>query len=141
MAGTCRGLETDARLVIVGDAPYADAYKRRLQALAAADGRIVFTGFQFGAAYRELQRYAACYVQATEVGGTHPALVEAMGAGRCVIANGTPENLEVIGDAGLCYKVNDVEDLRARLLAVLTTPALCAEYGNRAAARVAQYYT
>src|SRR6185369_10102090 len=98
-----RGLHTDARLVIVGDAPYADAYKRTLHELSAGDARIVFTGYQFGDAYRMLQRNAACYVQATEVGGTHPALVEAMGAGRCVIANATPENLEVIGDAGLAY--------------------------------------
>src|SRR5207244_12428460 len=73
-----RGLETEARLVIVGDAPYADAYKRQLRALAAADERIVFTGFQFGEAYGVLLRHAACNVQATEVGGTHPALVEAM---------------------------------------------------------------
>src|SRR5207245_11042767 len=101
-----------------GDAPYADAYKRQVRALAAADERIVFTGFQFGEAYAELQSHAACYVQATEVGGTHPALVEAMGTGRCVIANATPENLEVIGDAGLSYEVNDVEDLRTRLRAV-----------------------
>jgi len=136
-----RGVETDARLVIVGDAPYADAYKRQLRALAAADERIVFTGFQFGEAYAELQSHAACYVQATEVGGTHPALVEAMGTGRCVIANATPENLEVIGDAGLSYEVNDVEALRARLRAVLTDAALRAEYGSRAAARVARCYT
>ena len=85
--------------------------------------------------------HAACYVQATEVGGTHPALVEAMGAGRCVIANGTPENLEVIGDAGLSYEINDVEHLRARLRAVLADPALRVEYGSRAAARVARCYT
>jgi len=136
-----RGLETAARLVIVGDAPYADAYKRQLHALAAGDERIVFTGFQFGDAYAELRSHAACYVQATEVGGTHPALVEAMGAGRCVIANGTPENLEVIGNAGLPYEVNHVEGLRARLRAVLTDTALCSEYGRRAAARVARYYT
>ena len=135
-----RGLETDARLVIVGDAPYADAYKRQLGALAAGDERIVFTGYQFGAAYVELRSHAACYVQATEVGGTHPALVEAMGAGRCVIANGTPENVEVIGDAGLRYEVNDAEDLRARLRSVLSDAALRGEYGRRAAARVARCY-
>ncbi len=136
-----RGLETDARLVVVGDAPYADAYKRRLHSLAAGDGRIVFTGYQFGTPYLELRSHAACYVQATEVGGTHPALVEAMGAGRCVIANATPENLEVIGDAALSYRINDAGDLRARLHAVLTEGALRDEYGRRAAARVAQRYT
>src|SRR6185369_16323787 len=135
-----RGLETDARLVIVGDAPYADAYKRHLRELAASDPRIVFTGYQFGADYHALQQHARCYIQATEVGGTHPALVEAMGAGHCVNDTATPENLEVIGDAGLSYRLNDSDDLRAQLQRVLTDPALAADYGKRAAARVAECY-
>jgi glycosyltransferase involved in cell wall biosynthesis len=101
----------------------------------------VFTGYQFGAAYHALQQHAACYVQATEVGGTHPALVEAMGAGHCVIANATPENLEVVGDAGLSYRKNDVDELRAQLERVLGDPTLAAEYGKRAAARVAASYS
>ncbi len=134
------GLDTDARLVIVGDAPYADAYKHHLRELAAPDPRIVFTGYQFGADYHALQQHACCYVQATEVGGTHPALVEAMGAGHCVIANATPENLEVVGDAGLSYRLNDSDHLRAQLQSVLSDPVLAANYGKRAAARVAEFY-
>ena len=136
-----RDVATPARLVIVGDAPYADAYKRSLRDLAAADDRVVFTGYQFGDDYRALLQHAACYVQATEVGGTHPALVEAMGAGLCVIANATPENLEVIGDAALPYARNDANDLRLRLQTVLADRALAAEYGRRAATRVAEHYT
>jgi glycosyltransferase involved in cell wall biosynthesis len=135
-----RELKTSARLVIVGDAPYADAYIRRLRELAAPDARIVFTGYQFGEAYHVLQQHSSCYVQATEVGGTHPALVEAMGAGRCVIANATPENLEVVGDAGLSYRRNDSDDLRGQLQRVLADPALAAAYGKRAADRVAESY-
>ena len=45
---------------------------------ARGDKRIVFTGFVFGRDYRTLQQNAYCYVHATEVGGTHPALLEAM---------------------------------------------------------------
>jgi glycosyltransferase involved in cell wall biosynthesis len=136
-----RAVRTDCQLIIVGDAPYADAYKQQLRDLAATDARVVFTGYQFGDAYRELQSHAACYIQATEVGGTHPALVEAMAIGNCVIANGTPENLEVLGEAGLSYAVNDVEQLRARLQQVLDDPSLCADYGRRAAARAAMHYS
>jgi len=136
-----RGLRTDDQLVIVGDAPYADAYKRELRRLANGDARIVFTGFVFGETYRELQSHACCYVQATEVGGTHPALVEAMGVGNCVIANNTPENVEVLSDSGLTYRINDANDLRARLQTALNDAGLRAEYGRRAAARVAERYT
>jgi glycosyltransferase involved in cell wall biosynthesis len=136
-----RALQTDHPLVIVGDAPYAEAYKRQLRELAEGDARIKFTGFLFGDAYRELQSHAGCYVQATEVGGTHPALVEAMSVGNCVIANGTPENLEVLGDAGLTYRVNDAEHLREHLQAVLSDDSLRQAYGRRAAARAAERYT
>ncbi len=80
-------VKTEKKLVIVGDAPYAAAYKNYLRRAAREDGRIIFTGFIFGRGYRELQSHAYCYVQATEVGGTHPALIEAMSFGNCVIAN------------------------------------------------------
>jgi len=37
------------------------------------------SGAIYGIGYRELQSHAFAYIQATEVGGTHPALIEAMG--------------------------------------------------------------
>ncbi len=103
-------------LVIVGNAPYASEYIAGLRAMAAGDVR--FLGFQFGDSYRALQLGAAVYIQATEVGGTHPALVEAMGFGNCVVANQTPENTEVLGNAGRLYPRNDVQVL-SELLAEL----------------------
>jgi glycosyltransferase involved in cell wall biosynthesis len=53
----------------------------------------------YGTGYRGLIANAACYVHATEVGGTHPALIEAMGAGNLCLVLDTPENREVAGDA------------------------------------------
>jgi glycosyltransferase involved in cell wall biosynthesis len=134
-------VDTGLKLVILGDAPYADAYKNRLRALAGSDERIVFTGFVFGDGYREFQSHAYCYVQATEVGGTHPALVEAMAFGNCVIANGTPENIEVVGDAGLVYEKNDPDSLRDKLRYVIDTPEVCRSYRKKALARAAQKYS
>ena len=72
-------IETDCKLVLVGDAPYADDY---IQAVRdTSDPRILFPGAIYGDGYRQLQSHCAAYVQATEVGGTHPALIEAMGRG------------------------------------------------------------
>jgi len=68
---------SNRKLVIVGDAPYAGEYIHRLK--ATTDPRVIFTGTVFGTGYHQLQAGAYCYVQATEVGGSHPALVEAMG--------------------------------------------------------------
>ena len=87
----------------MGDAPYADAFKARLRELAAGDPRVRLTGAIYGDGYRDLQRSALAYIQATSVGGTHPALVEAMGAGNLVLAYGTPENREVLSGTGLLF--------------------------------------
>jgi glycosyltransferase involved in cell wall biosynthesis len=78
------------------------------------------------------------YVQATEVGGTHPALVEAMGAGNAIAANDVPEHRETLGDAGLFYQGPD--ELAKRLQAILDDPALAADLRTRASERAAAVF-
>lgn len=90
------------KLVVVGDAPYASDYIRRVR--QTSDPRIVFTGGVYGRGYHELQAHSFAYVHATEVGGTHPALIDAMGRGRCVLYLNTPENAEVAGEAGIPFE-------------------------------------
>ena len=131
-------VETSRKLLIVGDAPYAEGYKNELRSLAAVDERIIFTGFVFGKDYKALQQNAYCYVHATEVGGTHPALIEAMGYGNCVLALATPENIEVTGDAAIHY--NDANELAEQLQRVLTDEAHVNTYRQRAQARVLKNY-
>lgn len=108
-------------LVIVGDAPYAAEYKRSVQE-AAAGSHVIFTGYQFGDSYRSLQSNCALYIQATEVGGTHPALIESMAFGNAIVANGVPEHFEVLGGAGLYYPRNDFQRLGEILAHLLAHP-------------------
>jgi len=131
-------VRTGHKLLIVGDAPYARDYISDLKARARRDKRIVFTGFVFGRDYRALQQNAYCYVHATEVGGTHPALLEAMGFGNCVLTLAAPENIEAIGDAGIAYA--DEADLADKLQKVLRDGSLVQAYRNRAQARVKEFY-
>jgi glycosyltransferase involved in cell wall biosynthesis len=131
-------VRTAYRLLIVGDAPYAEQYINSLKASARGDKRIVFTGFVFGQDYRALQQNAYCYVHATEVGGTHPALLEAMGYGNCVLTLATPENIEVVGDAGVPYI--DEFDLAEKLQRVLRDGSLVQAYRNRAQQRIQKHY-
>lgn len=131
-------VRTAHKLVIVGDAPYARDYINDLKARARRDKRIVFTGFVFGRDYRALQQNAYCYVHATEVGGTHPALLEAMGFGNCVLTLAAPENIEAIGDAGIAY--SDESDLAEKLQRVLRDGSLVQAYRHRAQARVKEAY-
>ena len=131
-------VRTAHKLVIVGDAPYARDYINDLKARARRDKRIVFTGFVFGRDYRALQQSAYCYVHATEVGGTHPALLEAMGFGNCVLTLAAPENIEAIGDAGIAY--SDESDLAEKLQRVLRDGSLVQAYRHRAQARSKEAY-
>jgi glycosyltransferase involved in cell wall biosynthesis len=131
-------VRTAHKLLIVGDAPYARDYIADLKARARRDRRIIFTGFVFGRDYRALQQNAYCYVHATEVGGTHPALLEAMGFGNCVLTLAAPENMEAIGDAGIAYA--DENDLAEKLQRVLRDGSLVQSYRNRAQARVQAFY-
>jgi glycosyltransferase involved in cell wall biosynthesis len=131
-------VRTAHKLLIVGDAPYAHQYIAELKRRARGDKRIIFTGFVFGRDYRTLQQNAYCYVHATEVGGTHPALLEAMGFGNCVLTLAAPENVEAIGDAGIPY--TDETDLAEKLQRVLRDGSLVHAYRNRAQTRVLQKY-
>lgn len=134
------GLDTDMKCVIVGDAPYADEYKADLYRRAGEN--VVFTGYLFGNGYRELSSHAYCFVETSGVGGTHPALLEAMAFGNCVVANDTPENLETIGDAGLSYCGHEGAGALHRVLAsLLAEPETVAAYRERALRRVQRYYT
>jgi glycosyltransferase involved in cell wall biosynthesis len=134
------GLATDMKCVVVGDAPYAGPYISQLR--ASADPRVVFTGYLFGDGYRELGSNAYCFVETSEVGGTHPALVEAMGFGICVVVNDTPENLETIAEAGFSYDGQvGAPSLRGVLERLLKDPALVDEYGRRGRERVRADYS
>jgi glycosyltransferase involved in cell wall biosynthesis len=108
-------VRTDFPLAIVGDAPYASDYIATLH--RTTDARVRFLGAIYGEGYRVLRSHASAYIQATEVGGTHPALVEAMGFGNAIIANDVPEHRETLGDAGWYYSGPD--ELGSRLQVLL----------------------
>ena len=130
-------VKTDFKLAIVGDAPYAEEYKRKLK--STKDPRILFLGFVFGDGYKTLQQNAYCYVQATEVGGTHPALVEAMGYGNCVLFLSNPEHREVTGNCAIPF--SSVDELRDKLQMVLLNPALVEDYRKKAMLRIKNRYS
>ncbi len=132
-----RQVKTEMPLAIVGDAPYASEYIAGLH--ASADPRVRFTGAIYGSGYRILQSNAAAYVQATEVGGTHPALVEAMGSGNVILANDVPEHRETLGDAGLYYR--GVAGLANRLSEILSDGAKASRLRAAARERAQQLYS
>lgn len=126
------------KLVVVGGAPYADDYIR--QVMRAADPRVVFPGYVFGRAYWELQRHAYLFCAPTEVGGTHPVILEALAAGNCVLVNDHRPNAETVGDAGLYFDgTAGADDLASQLRRLISHPELVEEYRSRALERSRRY--
>lgn len=126
------------KLVVVGGAPYADDYIRAVR--RDGDPRVVFPGYVFGRGYWELQRHAYAFVAPTEVGGTHPVILEALAAGNCVLVNDHAPNVETVGDAGLYFSGRAaVESLTAQLGRLLDEPATVDEYRRRARERARRY--
>ncbi|MGI8506666.1 MAG: glycosyltransferase [Solirubrobacteraceae bacterium] len=126
------------KLAVVGGAPYADEYIRQVR--RSADPRVIFPGYVFGQRYWELQRNAYLFCAPTEVGGTHPVILEAMAAGNCVLVNDHPPNVETVGDAGIYFSGRKgADDLTIQLGRLLDDPELVAEYRTRALERARRY--
>ncbi len=83
-------------------------------------------------------RNCLAYIHATEVGGTHPALIEAMGRGALVLYLNTPENAEVAGGAGIAFEVDNLEQKLGEVLGMSAGER--SEWGRRAVERVAERY-
>jgi glycosyltransferase involved in cell wall biosynthesis len=109
-------IRTEMKLALIGDAPYAHDYIRKVR--DTSDPRVVMPGAIYGQGYRELGSHCFAYIHGTEVGGTHPALIEAMGRGALILYRNTPENAEVAGGAGIPFE----DDLAAKLELVLAMP-------------------
>ena len=96
--GYCRSAATKP-LVVVGSAPYSDAYTATVH--AAADERVRFLGGVWDQdQLDQLYANAYTYLHGHSVGGTNPSLLRAIGAGAAVLAYDVDFNREVIADSG-----------------------------------------
>ncbi|MCU0226660.1 MAG: DUF1972 domain-containing protein [Bryobacterales bacterium] len=130
-------LHTPLHLVLVGDAPYASDYIARIR--DTKDPRVHIPGAIYGDGYHQLQSHCRLYVHATEVGGTHPALIEAMGKGNLVLYLNTPENAEVAGDTGIPFEKHTLAATITEALAL--QPDTVRQLQHRAQQRVRALYS
>jgi glycosyltransferase involved in cell wall biosynthesis len=96
-----RRLAPEWPLVVVGGASYADDYISALHASAGPDVR--FPGYVFGDGYGELLHNCGVMCVPTEVGGTHPVIVESLAAGAPLVVSDHAPNIEVVGDAARTF--------------------------------------
>jgi glycosyltransferase involved in cell wall biosynthesis len=91
-------LETDTKLVMAGGSSYCDEYSRELR--THASDRIRMLEWVSGEALDELLTNAMIFVPPSDMEGLSLALLDAMGAGLCVLTSDVPENREVVDGAG-----------------------------------------
>ena len=132
-----RRVQTDWPLVIVGGNAYDARYVERLKSLA--DTRVIFLGPVYGSGYWQLLRNAGLYLFACEVGGVHPALIEAMAARKPVLYLDTPENRETAADAGMPFRPESA-DLAAGISRLLADGNLRQELGRKAQERAERMF-
>ena len=133
-------LNTDKKLVIVGSGAQNDSYETELKALANNNPNIIFTGEQKGEILQELFSNAYAFIQASETEGASIALIEAMAYGNACLVSAISGNLELVGDFGFKFKVNDVLDLQKKLEYLNINPNLVAEAGAALLARANAKY-
>lgn len=115
-----------------------DAYARKLR--QHASDRILLLDYASGDAFDELLTNAMLFVLPSDLEGLSLALLEAMGAGLCVLVSNIPENLELMEDAGFTFRRGDVRDLRRMLDLLIRTDYLRTSAGDAARKRIEEHY-
>jgi glycosyltransferase involved in cell wall biosynthesis len=128
------------RAVIVGSANFDSPIEARLEAMRAA-GRVSWLGHvDDQQLLTQLWAHCGVYVHGHSVGGTNPALLQALGAGAPTLALDTPFNAEVLPAAEDLYP-RDAHVLAHRVRSVMTSPARQADMAHRGRAVVRDRYS
>ncbi len=133
-----KSVRTDMKLVLVGDNPYFGDYIRGLK--TSADERVLFPGYLFGEAYRQLVSNAYLYAHPLLVDGTSPSLLQAMGFGNCIVLSDIREAMDVAGDVGYSFRVGDAPDLARVIQMLIDDPTLVAMARERSRRKVTECF-
>ena len=131
-------LPNKVKLVLAGASSYCDDYSRRLRTHASE--RIRMLDWVSGETLDELLTNAMIFVLPSDLEGLSLALLDAMGAGLCVLASDVPENREVVDGAGYTFHRGDVADLADRLCFLIANPAVREATGREARRRIEEQY-
>ena len=131
-------LDTDVKLVMAGASSYCDDYSRELR--THASDRIRMLDWVSGKTLDELVTNAMIFVLPSDLEGLSLALLDAMGAGLCVLTSDVPENREVVDGAGFTFQRGCARDLADRLRFLIANPAVREAAGKMARRRIEEQY-
>ncbi|MCL5030754.1 MAG: glycosyltransferase family 4 protein [Bacteroidetes bacterium] len=124
-------LNTDKKLLMVGDTHYHKDYYYALKERYSDNPKVIFTGFQYGDAYREYMSNAYIYVHPFRSDGTSPSLLQSMALGNCIVANSAEETSAALEDGGILFEKDSPDSLAEKLQFLMDNPNLIIEYQSR----------
>ncbi len=129
----------EARVVIAGDGPLRAELEAEAAALGVRD-RVLFLGSVEDTV--GLMAAFDVFVLPSIVEGMSNALLEAMAAGRPVVATDVGGNSEVVvdGETGFLVKSGDASQLAAAMVKLIEAPEMAAEMGAAGRRRVLEHY-
>jgi glycosyltransferase involved in cell wall biosynthesis len=131
-------LDTDVKLVMAGASSYCDEYSRELRTHASE--RIRILDWVSGETLDELLTNAMVFVLPSDLEGLSLALLDAMGAGLCVLTSDVPENREVVDGSGFTFQRGSSADLADRLRFLIANPIVREAAGRAAMRRIEEQY-
>lgn len=134
-------LSRDWDVVIVGSSGYGDELDGRAAELVATHSRVHWLGHvSDDRLLHGLWQHAGVYFHGHSVGGTNPALVQAMACGAPIVARDTLFNREVLADSARFVRP-DGRAIATELASVLGSAEVQRDLRKRAAQRQADRYT
>jgi glycosyltransferase involved in cell wall biosynthesis len=139
-------VDTDLKLVFVGEGKHSPYYEQQVKALGARDprGRVVFTGQQSGNALESLFRSAKLYVSASDLEGMPSSVLECMERRIPAVLSDIPPHralFEGIAGYDLDFQPGDVDALADRLRHAIANPHGSMVLADRAREMVRTYYS
>lgn len=134
-------MNTPKKLVIAGGASDSRGFMMEMQALAAGNPNILFTGFVQGRMLEELYSNAYVYTLPSDVEGMPLSLLEAMSYGNCCLVSRIGGCADVVGNQAVIFEPGNVPELREKLQMLCDRPDVVERYRAQAADYICGKYS
>lgn len=125
---------------ICGEGPYKSSLEKQIKQLNIGN-KVHLLGYLEPEQLRREYESAAIFILSSVAENFPMVLLEAMGAGCAVITSNTTGCIEVVGDAALLTRPEDVERIKQHLLTLINDPNLANQLGQKGRKRIECEFT
>ncbi|MGH9539544.1 MAG: glycosyltransferase family 4 protein, partial [Terriglobales bacterium] len=131
-------IDTSVKLVLAGGSSHSDLYVEQLR--RHQGDRVRVLDWVSGDDLDELLTNAMLFVLPSDLEGLSLALLDAMGAGVCVLASDIPENRELVEGFGFTFRRGNLDDLERMLRLLISEPEVRKAAARKAREKVREHY-